>query len=37
VRDTYLHGPTGKLPNQPWLNERAHGAASTPARTGTSH
>lgn len=25
VRDTYLHGPTGTLPNQPWLAERAHG------------
>jgi predicted GNAT superfamily acetyltransferase len=37
VRDTYLHGPTGKLSNQPWLSERAHGAATTPARTGTSH
>lgn len=37
VLDTYLHGPTGKLPNQPWLSERAHGAASATARTGTSH
>ena len=37
VRDAYLHGATGKLPNQPWLSERAHGTASASARTGTSH
>ena len=24
VRDTYLHGPTGALPNQPWLAQRDH-------------
>ena len=28
VRDTYLHGPTAALPNQPWLAERAHGPRS---------
>lgn len=36
VRDTYLHGPTAKLPNQPWLSERAHAAAAIHARTGTA-
>jgi predicted GNAT superfamily acetyltransferase len=24
VRDTYLHGPTGCLPDLPWLHEREH-------------
>ncbi len=32
VRDTYLHGPTGSLPSQPWLAERAHAPSPMAAR-----
>jgi predicted GNAT superfamily acetyltransferase len=32
VRDTYLHGPTGRLPDLPWLTERAHPSALMPER-----
>jgi uncharacterized protein len=32
VRDTYLHGPTGELPSQAWLAERAHGPRPMAAR-----
>ena len=32
VRDTYLRGPAGALPNQPWLAERAHNANLPAAR-----
>jgi len=32
VRDTYLLGPTGALPNQPWLAQRARGRNLPAAR-----
>jgi hypothetical protein len=32
VRDTYLHGTTGVLPNQPWLAQRTQTPAPAPAR-----
>lgn len=32
VRDTYLDGPTGQLPNQPWLAERKRAGAASPRR-----
>ena len=31
VRDTYLRGPAGALPSQPWLAERTRGADALPA------
>ena len=37
VRDTYLHGPTNSLPNQPWLAERAHGPRPMPARAASAN
>ena len=30
VRETYLEGPTRRLPELPWLAERAHGHVATP-------
>jgi predicted GNAT superfamily acetyltransferase len=32
VRNTYLEGPTGQLPNQPWLAERKRLSQSSPRR-----
>lgn len=32
VRDTYLNGPTGQLPNQPWLAERPRNGPPSPRR-----
>lgn len=32
VRSAYLEGPTGQLPNQPWLAERKRAAAASPRR-----
>ncbi len=32
VRDTYLKGPNGRLPDLPWLAERAHPATSIAQR-----
>lgn len=32
VRETYLNGPTGQLPNQPWLAERPRSGPPTPRR-----
>ncbi|GMV29470.1 MAG: hypothetical protein AMXMBFR59_15950 [Rhodanobacteraceae bacterium] len=32
VRSTYLDGPTGQLPNQPWLAERSRQGQSSPRR-----
>jgi predicted GNAT superfamily acetyltransferase len=32
VRDTYLEGPTGQLPNQPWLAERLRNGPPSPLR-----
>lgn len=32
VRSTYLDGPTGQLPNQPWLAERSRHGQSSPRR-----
>lgn len=32
VRGTYLEGPTGQLPNQPWLAQRKRGGPPTPRR-----
>ncbi|MBS0571469.1 MAG: GNAT family N-acetyltransferase [Proteobacteria bacterium] len=37
VRDTYLHGATGKLPSQPWLSERAQRSPAEPARSARAH
>lgn len=35
VRDTYLDGGDGQLPNVPWLRERAQGGAEGTRATGT--
>lgn len=32
VRETYLNGPMGQLPNQPWLAERARSGPPSPLR-----
>jgi uncharacterized protein len=32
VRGTYLEGPTGQLPNQPWLSQRHCAGAASPRR-----
>ena len=32
VRSTYLEGPTGQLPNQPWLAQRKRSGPPTPRR-----
>ena len=32
VRATYLEGPTGQLPNQPWLTQRKRPGPVTPRR-----
>lgn len=32
VRSTYLEGPTGQLPNQPWLASRMRHGSSSPLR-----
>jgi predicted GNAT superfamily acetyltransferase len=37
VRDTYLLGPTGALPGQPWLAERAHGPRPMTARAASAN
>ena len=37
VRETYLHGPTAALPNQPWLAERAHGPRPMQARAASAN
>jgi predicted GNAT superfamily acetyltransferase len=36
VRDTYLHGPMGALPNQPWLAERPR-LFGAPSRAAAAH
>lgn len=37
VRDTYLHGPSGGLPDQPWLNDHALAREPHLARATNSH
>ncbi|MEO8669711.1 MAG: GNAT family N-acetyltransferase [Tahibacter sp.] len=37
VRDTYLNGPTGQLPNQPWLAERSRKGAASARRAAGGH
>lgn len=37
VRDTYLNGPMGALPGQPWLAERPRGAEVLAARVAGAH
>ena len=37
VRDTYLRGPAGALPNQPWLAERERGPTLPAARAAGAH
>jgi len=37
VRDTYLHGAAGALPNQPWLAEREPLARLPAARAAGAH
>ncbi|UXI69584.1 GNAT family N-acetyltransferase [Tahibacter amnicola] len=37
VRDTYLLGPMGQLPNQPWLVERVRNGSRTSLRAASGH